>query len=97
MKHLIKHLEGGLQKRNIYEDCRGQTVAIDKDYTMRYPWVSPARSCYPFWGSRGARGRRGLAPFFLMRCSDLRRFWRAGRVFWRLALGSFKKPDFGLS
>ena len=29
MKGLIKHLEGGLQKRNIYEDCRGQTVAID--------------------------------------------------------------------
>ena len=29
MKDLIKHLDGGLQRRNIYEDCRGQTVAID--------------------------------------------------------------------
>ena len=29
MKDLIKHLGDGLQERNIYVDCRGQTVAID--------------------------------------------------------------------
>ena len=29
VKDLIKHLDGGLQERNIYVDCRGQTVAID--------------------------------------------------------------------
>ena len=29
MKDLIKHLDGGLQERNIFVDCRGQTVAID--------------------------------------------------------------------
>ena len=29
VKDLIKHLDGGLHWRNIFVDCRGQTVAID--------------------------------------------------------------------
>ena len=29
MTDLIKNIRPGLQRRNIYEDCRGQTVAID--------------------------------------------------------------------
>ena len=29
VKDLIKHLDGGLQERNIFVDCRDQTVAID--------------------------------------------------------------------
>ena len=63
-----------------------------QDYTMRYPWASPARSCYPFWGSRGARGRRGLAPFFVMTCS----FWRAMESFLALSARKFQKLDLGL-
>jgi hypothetical protein len=46
--------------------------------------------------SRGASNNSNIFELFAHRERVYEQKARAGRVSWRLALGSFKKPDFGL-